>query len=82
MEKPTEKQIDFATQIAETLGIDLPEENTKSAFRDFIDDNIDEFYSVQDEIRYKGNDVFSMRHSYVLGNGFCGDRTLNKNPKT
>lgn len=81
-EQPTEKQIDFATTISEVLGIDLPNERTKKTYHDFIDDNKDEFDEVQREIRYKDGNVFSMNHSYVVSNGFCGESKLNINPHT
>ena len=83
--EPSEKQIDFATAIAETIGEDLPEEFTSSAYHSFIDDNIDYFYNVQGEIRYKrceNEQMFHLEHSYINGNGFNGDTELNINPMT
>lgn len=78
---PTERQIDFAMQIAETIGEDLPEEYTRDAYHDFIDAHIDEFYEVQDSIRYSQRDVlFTLGHSYGLSEGFNGDIRLNINP--
>lgn len=79
--KPSEKQKDFATAIAEMLGIDLPEEYTKEAYHDFIDDNIDEFYKVQNEIRYKDKSKIRFEHSYTLSDGYNGDAELNINPE-
>lgn len=79
---PTEKQIDFATRIAETLGIDLPDEKTSTAYSRFIGENMDEFYEVQDEIRYSSGRIFKLEHSYTLTDGFCGDTKLNINPET
>ena len=79
---PTEKQIDFATTIAETLGLNLPEEYTSSAYSGFIGNNIDEFYEVQADIRYRTGKTFQLEHSNVLGGGYCGDSKLNINPET
>ena len=36
IERPTEKQVDFAEAIAKELGLDLPKEYTKSAYGEFI----------------------------------------------
>ena len=36
VERPTEKQVDFAEAIAAELGLDLPKEYTKSAYGEFI----------------------------------------------
>ena len=44
--EPTEKQIAFATKIAWTLGIDLPEEYSISAYSDFITENYREFQKI------------------------------------
>lgn len=79
--KPTERQIDFATEIAETIGDDLPEEYTKEAYSEWIDERYDEFKRVQYEIR-KERHGFYLKHSYVLGKGFNGDTKLNINPET
>ena len=49
--EPTEKQIAFATKIAWTLGIDLPEEYSISAYSDFITDNYREFQKITSIIR-------------------------------
>lgn len=81
--KPSQKQIDFATAIAETIGDDLPSEFTSSAYHHFIDDNIDYFYKIQGEIRYKRNKdetMFHLEHSYVNNDGYNGDTELNINP--
>lgn len=79
--KPTEKQRDFATAIAEMLGIDLPEEYTKESYHDFIDENIDEFHKVQNEIRYKDKSKIRFEHSYTVSDGYNGDTKLNINPE-
>lgn len=79
-ERATEKQIDFATRIAETLGIELPEENTKETYCDFISENLDEFEQVQKEIRYKDNYNIHFGHSYTLASRYNGDQKLNINP--
>ncbi len=81
-EEPTERQVDFATTIAETVGKDLPEHYDKYSYGEFISENIDEFYKVQNEIRYADGMVFHLHHSYGLGEGFCGDSELNVNPMT
>lgn len=81
-EKPTERQIDFATAISETVGADLPEDFTKEAYSEFIDENIGEFKKIQGEIRYGSRKAFSLNHSYVLSDGYNGDTRLRKNPKT
>ena len=81
-EKPSQKQIDFATVIAETVGDDLPAEYTKQAYSDFISQHIDEFYEIRDETRYKSGKVFSLKHSYVSDNGYNGDKKINMNPYT
>jgi len=44
--KATEKQIQFAEAIAEELDLELPEEDTKEAYREFISEWADEFYAV------------------------------------
>lgn len=41
----TEKQIEFATDISEMLGKDLPEELTAENLKSFIDENVEEYYS-------------------------------------
>lgn len=81
-EEPTERQIDFATTIAETVGCDLPEHFDKYSYSEFIGENIEEFYKIQREIRYADGSVFHLQHSYSLGEGFCGDTELNVNPMT
>lgn len=77
----TEKQRDFAQVIAETVGADLPEEQTREAYHRFIAEHIDEFYEVRDELRYKGGKTFGLEHSYTLSDGYNGDTKLNKNPE-
>lgn len=59
-EKATEKQITFATSIAETLGLKLPEEPTKEAYSQFISGNIELFNTVRSQLlsnRYKGDNI-------------------------
>lgn len=51
MNKPTEKQIAFATEISETLGSDLPEETTKSAYGKYIEENVREYYKVKAQVK-------------------------------
>ena len=85
MDEPSQKQIDFAIAIAETIGDDLPDDFTKEAYHEFISENVDYFYQVQNEIRYKRNrnePMFHMEHSYVTNNGYNGDTELNINPMT
>ena len=44
-ERPaTDKQMEYAEDIAEELGIDLPEERTVSEISMFISDNKDDYY--------------------------------------
>ena len=43
MIEPTEKQREYAYDIAKWLDIPLPEEKTKRAYADFISKNVDEF---------------------------------------
>ena len=43
MNKPTEKQIKFAKEIANKLDLELPKENTKQAYWKFINDNVSEY---------------------------------------
>lgn len=48
--KATEKQISYAKDIAECLGLELPKENSKLAYRDFIDQHLDEYkYKIEIE---------------------------------
>lgn len=42
-EKATEKQVKYATDIANTLKIQLPREYTKQAYSQFINENVDAF---------------------------------------
>ena len=42
-ERPTAKQINFAQDIAEVCGVQLPEERTKAAYSEFISANIDAY---------------------------------------
>lgn len=44
IERPTEKQVDFAEAIAKELGLDLPKEYTKSAYGEFIREWQKDFY--------------------------------------
>ena len=34
--KPTEKQVEYAKYLAQRMGVELPKENTKQAYSDFI----------------------------------------------
>lgn len=43
MKDPTDKQMQFATSIAETLGIELPAERTRQSLFLFIRDNMPRF---------------------------------------
>jgi hypothetical protein len=83
--EPSKRQIDFATAIAETIGEDLPDEFTSSAYHKFINENVDYFYEVQNDIRYKrkwNEPMFHLEHSYIIDSGYCGDTELNINPLT
>ena len=51
-EPPSAKQIAFATEIAETIGSDLPEMFTKRAYASFIEENKREYYKVKGQIKY------------------------------
>lgn len=51
LNEATEKQIKYATNIAEVLGIDLPGENTKVAYSEFISMNVDDFNRAIEERR-------------------------------
>ena len=42
-EKATEKQVSYATDIANRLNLQLPSEYTKQAYSQFISDNVDAF---------------------------------------
>lgn len=48
MNAPTEKQINFAKQIADALKIELPCEYTKKAYWQFINKHIDEYNQAKD----------------------------------
>lgn len=81
-DKPTEKQTDYVTAICETLGLDLPDEETKEAYSDFIDEHEKEFRQEQYRQRYVySEDTYNLEHSNVLRKGYCGDRKLNMNPQ-
>lgn len=41
----TEKQMNYATDIAEELGIDLPKKQNIETISDFISDNANEYYT-------------------------------------
>ena len=34
--KPTEKQVEYAKYLAQRMGVELPKENTKQSYSDFI----------------------------------------------
>ena len=85
VKEPSQKQIDFATAIAETIGDDLPEEFSSRAYHEFISSNIKEFKKVQGQIRYSYEGCksgFQLEHSYITDEGFNGDTRLNFNPNT
>ena len=42
-EKPSEKQVSFATDIANSLNLCLPSELTKQAYSQFISENVNAF---------------------------------------
>jgi hypothetical protein len=44
VDSPTAKQIDFVQDICRTLGIDKPEEYTKEAYSEFIDEHVEDYY--------------------------------------
>ena len=80
--KPTEKQVDYVTSICEVLGIDLPDEETKEAYSDFIYEHEKEFKQERYRQRYVySQDTYRLEHSNVIKGGFCGDRKLNVNPQ-
>ena len=80
--EPSRKQIDFATEIAETCGDDLPGEFTAASYGEFISDHLKEFQKIRSEIRYASGKTFTLSHSYNLGEGFNGDAALAFNPWT
>lgn len=45
--KPSYKQANFAAKISEKLGIQLPAENTKQAYSNFISEHMDEYNKPQ-----------------------------------
>ena len=47
IERPTDKQIDFAETIAKELGLDLPKEYTKFAYSEFIGEWQKDFYELK-----------------------------------
>ena len=51
MNEPSDAQVEFAEAIAETIGEDLPDEYTASAYWEFINENQDYFYEVRRDIR-------------------------------
>lgn len=61
--EPTQKQIDFATAIAEMLGIDLPEENTGESYHEFISENVNDFYEMKREVE-RENDPDYWKDAY------------------
>ncbi len=40
---PTDRQVGFATEIAEALDLPLPDEYTGKAYQEFINDNLRDF---------------------------------------
>ena len=75
--KATEKQIDFAEAIAEELGLDYPDFESREATGEFINDNIREFYKSRNSFRYSQEDAFSLNHSFVCDDDFNGDLRIN-----
>ena len=51
-EKATEKQMSYATAIANKLKIQLPRKNTKQAYSQFINENVDAFKRAKAKQRY------------------------------
>lgn len=47
--RASEKQIKYAQDIAEELGIDMPDERSISSISEFIDENKNEFYQSRRE---------------------------------
>lgn len=45
----TQKQMDYAEDIAEELGIDLPEERDKKTISEFISENVDDYFESRRE---------------------------------
>lgn len=77
-EMATIAQIEYATVIAEELGIDLPEENTKKAYIDFISNNVDEYKScVVPLIRWENNWNSLNKHYEFCEDTFQYLRTLH-----
>ena len=65
MVEPTEKQRDYARDIAMWLEIPLPKEKTKRAYADFISKNVDEFKRVKMANYFADTDDFGE----MLGTG-------------
>ena len=80
MGKATEKQIDFATAIAEELCLDYPDFDDREDTSEFISEYADEFYEQRNSRRYRSGNLCTLEHSYVGSYDFNGD--LNKNPKS
>ena len=66
MDKPSQKQIDFAEAIAEELGIEPPYGGDKDDYSLFISDNADEFYREKNKRRYESGYCFKLDHQYSL----------------
>ena len=48
------EQISFAGDIYEELGYELPEEDSKDAYHDYISEHVDEFYKRRRSGKYYG----------------------------
>lgn len=48
------EQISFAGDIYEELGYELPEDNKKQSYSDYISEHIDEFYESRRSSKYYG----------------------------
>lgn len=62
MSEPTHKQIEFANDIYEQLGYELPEERTKESYSEYIDEYVDEFYESKREAKRESVNAWRQRH--------------------
>lgn len=49
MKPATQKQMDYAEDIAEELGIDIPNEHDMETISEFISDNVDDYFEARRE---------------------------------
>ena len=49
-EPPTDKQVQFAQEIADLLELELPKLKTKITYSEFISENIDEYRELNSEL--------------------------------